>query len=450
MTDALAEADRRGARGPRAGWLAAALLGCAALGGCASFSNPTATGVPVHRLPPEMLGRPREDERTIPLSLLRQKPPDVYRLDTGDVLGVWVDGVLGDRIAPVVTRLPESPLAGPPPPAIGYPIPVRENGTISLPLIDPIPVRGKTVAEVQEAVRTAYTVTRRILQPGRERILVELQRSRTYHVLVIRQDSGGVVVGPAGGLGQTKRGTGFPLDLPAGENDVLNALARTGGFPGLDARNEVVIERGAARTAAELDAIGRCPPEAPGQRLAGLPPGQVVRIPLRLPPDVPVPFRPEDVVLNSGDILFIESRDTEVFYTAGLLGGGQYILPRDYDLDVLDAVSLVRGPLTSGGLLQNNFTGAVLNNGLGFPSPSQLTIVRKLRDGRQVIIKVDLNLALVDARERVLVQPKDLLILQETLGESLTRYITTNFKLNFIGTILRQNDAIATTTINAP
>ena len=37
-----------------------------------------------------------------------------------------------------------------------------------------------------------------------------------------------------GGRG-TRRGTGFALDLPAYENDVLNALAQTGGFPGTDA-----------------------------------------------------------------------------------------------------------------------------------------------------------------------------------------------------------------------
>ena len=51
------------------------LLASSALsGGCASFSNPTAhEGIPVHRLPPEVFGRPREEEKTIPLTLLRQK-----------------------------------------------------------------------------------------------------------------------------------------------------------------------------------------------------------------------------------------------------------------------------------------------------------------------------------------------------------------------------------------
>jgi hypothetical protein len=44
-------------------------------------------------------------------------------------------------------------------------------------------------------------------------------------------------------LGAAKRGTGKLVKLPAGENDVLHALAETGGLPGLDARNEIVIVR---------------------------------------------------------------------------------------------------------------------------------------------------------------------------------------------------------------
>ena len=51
-------------------------------------------------------------------------------------------------------------------------------------------------------------------------------------------------------------------------------------------------------------------------------PGRVVRIPLRLSPGQPLPFSPDDVILHSGDILFIQSRDAELFYTGGLLPPG--------------------------------------------------------------------------------------------------------------------------------
>ena len=35
-----------------------------------------------------------------------------------------------------------------------------------------------------------------------------------------------------------------------------------------------------------------------------------------------IDIKKEDIILHDGDIVFIESRDTEVFFTGGLLGGG--------------------------------------------------------------------------------------------------------------------------------
>jgi porphobilinogen synthase len=41
---------------------------------------------------------------------------------------------------------------------------------------------------------------------------------------------------------ETRRSAGFPLDLPAYENDVLNALTRSGGLPGAEAEDEVGVD----------------------------------------------------------------------------------------------------------------------------------------------------------------------------------------------------------------
>src|SRR5437763_1568902 len=79
-----------------------ALLLCIAIatllqGGCAALTNPVGDGVPVRRIPPELLVPSKKDEQTIPLTLLRQPPPQVYQLAPGDVLGVYVEGFLGER-----------------------------------------------------------------------------------------------------------------------------------------------------------------------------------------------------------------------------------------------------------------------------------------------------------------------------------------------------------------
>src|SRR5439155_14489177 len=155
-----------------------------------------------------------------------------------------------------------------------------------------------------------------------------------------------------GTAGTLKRGAGFAVDLPAYENDVLHALAQTGGLPGLDAANEVVIQRGYFQDALDREAlIDELQAQPHGCHFEGGAAGRgghTVRIPLRLRPgDVPS-IRPEDIVLRTGDIVFIEAREAEFFYTGGLLPPGQFIVPRDYDLDVVQAVSVVGGPMLSG------------------------------------------------------------------------------------------------------
>ena len=70
--------------------------------------------------------------------------------------------------------------------------------------------------------------------------------------------------------------------------------------------------------------------------------GRTIRIPLRVQDCTPLNITEHDVELNDGDIIFIQSRDDEVFYIGGLLGGGQYTLPRDHDIDILEAIAIAQ------------------------------------------------------------------------------------------------------------
>lgn len=396
--------------------------------GCASVTNPVAAeGIPVREVPPQYLAKPREAEQLVPLTLLRQEEPKLYKLGPGDVLGVWAEGVLGERNAPPPVQIGTGPDSTP---VLGFPIPVRENGTIALPLIAPIRVEGLTLEQAEAEIRKAYTVTKQILQPDAARIIVTLQQARSYQVLVIREDASNLAVNPSGQIAGVRRGTGTVLNLPAYKNDVLNALTLSGGLPGLDAKNEIILLRGGLEHASPgLNGTAMIDPAMLDGK--NLPPGfssnAIQRIPLRLRPEEPIPFSKKDVVLQTGDILFVPERDAEVFYTAGLIQAGEFVLPRNYDLDVIEAIARTNGPIINGNLNQNNFTGQTVAGGLGFPSPSQLTVLRKTKGGGQIAIKVDLNRAFNDPRERILVQAGDILVLQETLGESVGRYFSTNF-----------------------
>ena len=417
--------------------LASIVLACGGLSGCASLTNPVADASPVRLVPPALLAGHRSGQETIPLNLLGQCPPPAYNLAPGDVLGVYIEGLLGESSQPIpVQAAPMLQIRDQHrlPPAAGYPVPVQADGAIVLPLLDRLVVQGRPVVEAQEAIRDEY-VKKQLLRPETQ-ILVTLMHPRQYHVVVMRQESGNITLGPGGEIGGGKRGTGHLVDLLAYQNDVLHALADTGGLPGLDAYNEVVIFRGCFRDeqgrAGVMKMLERLP--AAGKEPA-LPCTQVIHIPLRLPPCQPVTFRPEDVILQTGDVVFLEARDYDVFYTGGLLPGGEHVLPRDRDLDVVEAVAQVRGPLYNGAFGTNSLAGNLIAPGVGGPSPSLLVVVRRTPGGGEVGIRVDLNRALVDARERILVQPGDFLVLQETPGEALARWFNQSlFNFDFLWT----------------
>lgn len=569
------------------------LSGLLSLSGCAAFRP--IDGIPARYVPDEVKAPSRSGKKTIDLSLLSQTQPSVYHLDAGDVLAVYVEGVIPrpNELPPV--NLPHQGEDAAP--ALGYPIPVRQDGTVSLPLLTrALPVRGLTVKEAEEAVRRAYTVERKILQPGNERVWVILHRPRQYRVLVIRQeglDANGTIGTPGSvNLGSLKRGTGRAVTLPAYKNDVLHALAETGGLPGLDAENTIYVIRakrrpptaiphpglptptepawgapsnaplipplpeghslvpssptytapGVPSNVAPLPSVppgtpsaptatpheGAVPPldfndpaNGPQTRSSGRPSGgglqlslsfesgsspnrvvpasfdpsvaspppppmtqalppsmtpgapmlsfppqppyapmnwghahwtstqptqswaevsaeswlghstigdptldnhRIIKIPIRLASGEQPQFTERDILLEDGDIVFIESRDTEIFYTGGLLGGGQYTLPRDYDLDVMGAIAIAQAARNSNNATRATGGITALNNDVTI-SASQAIILRRMPNGTQVPIKVDLYRALRHPEERVLMQPGDYLMLQYTPLEAVGAFI---------------------------
>lgn len=391
--------------------------------GCAAVTNPVADGIPVRRLPAEVLGRPRADLKPIPLTVLRQRDPDPYLLDAGDVLAVIADNVIAPEAAPAPVKLPDqnSDLA-----SVGYPFPVNDDGTITLPRLPAIPVKGKTVAEVEQLIRETASGKHggpELINPKNARVTVQLLQKRTYTVTVVREDLQPIPLTGVGGtvIGATRRGNGFTLRMPAGENDVLHALNATGGLPGLDAKDAVIVER--ARYASD-PARGR------------------ITIPLRVYPEQQLPLCEDDVILRDGDVLKIETRDTaqDVFYVAGVAGSRVFTLPRDYDLDVMQALITAGAPIANGGFTQNAFVAQAVTPGLGSPSPVLLTVLRQVGRGRQIPIRVDLSVALKDPRERIRVLPGDVLVLQERPGDATARYFTQTVRVNTNGQIIRAPD----------
>ena len=77
------------------------------------------------------------------------------RISAGDTLAISIEGVLDNsQQSPPTGGLP-NPITLPA--GDGFPVQVRQDGTISLPLVDAINVRGKTADEVKQLIFEAYT-----------------------------------------------------------------------------------------------------------------------------------------------------------------------------------------------------------------------------------------------------------------------------------------------------
>ena len=391
-------------------------------------------------------------------------------------------------------------------PAIGFPTPVRDDGTISLPLIAPIHVEGRTLPEVEQFILNRYS-QEKILLEQRQRIIVSLMKRRTYQVLVVREDQGVPLThlnSESMIVGSNKRGMSYAVDLPAYENDVLHALSETGGLPGNDAKNELIVLRGGfdpeqsrrekvplllnpvsgeeiifdgemtdieslplhaepdietlprpdqdvqqaipkpERTLESVDDVplGDGPSSAAGQphlhAVPEYPPDirqyigahgshpNVIRIPLRAGDGPAALLRPEDIILKTGDIVFVRSREKEVFYTGGVLPSGQFPLPRDYKIDVLEAIALAGGSVAPSA---NGMPQSVNNSGQAAVFPATRVIILRRRGHQQVPIEVDLRRAFHDPRERITIEPGDFITLEYRAKENVVEYVAVNLAL---------------------
>jgi protein involved in polysaccharide export with SLBB domain len=431
------------------------IVGCSLFCGCAAITNPVADGIPVRRVPEELLAPSKECTDPVPLALLRQPPPDVYRLAAGDVLGVYIEGIIGGALnQPLPVHV--APLLQPPgnhlyPSAMGYPIPVEDDGTIHLPQGGSLYVDGLSVGEARKAIRDLY-IKKKVLKPDNDSVLVTLLNPRQHQVIVLREETAAWTPGPTG-RNMSHRGTGQVVQLPAYENDVLHALAATGGLPAEDAVNQIIVFRDCFQDMAEAIPLAKqfekhdsCKPAQLVTRT-----GKVTCIPLRLPKGELLHLDRDDTVLHTGDIVYLEPRNNEVFYTGGLLPPGVFEIPRDHDLDVIEAVSEVRGPLFNGAFGGSNLSGQLVQPGFGEPSPSLLTVVRKTPNGGQVAITVDLGKAMKEPQERLLVKAGDVLVLQEKPGEAVARWFSQSvFNFDMAWQVIRGNTAAGFIGISTP
>lgn len=403
-----------------------------------------AHAVPASRLPDIYKAEPRCDKVPVNLTLLRQEPPDEYLLGPGDMIGVYVPTVIppaapGAPAGGAVSAIPLIPpaagnlLRDPYPPGgpfnapnLGVPLTIGSGGVLGLPRVDAINLSGMTLTQAAEEIKRSYVGPGII--PEEQSVSVALVRPRVSRILVLREDTGAEVAQliQKTQVPYTRNGIGEVIDLPAYENDVLHVLAATGGLPGIETYNHVWVLKSSSTTTMEEARSRVDSGENAAQVFRALNAQRTaIKIPLRVCPGEPLPFGPQDVILETGDVVFLESREAEVFYTGGLLPGGEVPMPRDRDIDVLEAIAIANGSL--GGL--GGAASAVFRAGAGPGNvipPSRAVIIRKLPNGQQIMIRVDLAKARLDPQERVIIQPGDFVMMHYKPSE-----MAGNVALNF-------------------
>lgn len=410
--------------------------------GCITF---TRQAVPANRLPTQFKAPQKCDLSPINFAMLGSQKQTDHLIDGGDVLAITIQGVIPadeGAAAPVISgqatlaREYYPPLGVVDSPSYGVPVHVQSNGTIQLPLVAAVDLKGLTLAEAAEAIRRAYT-EEEIVREGKDQVNVVLLRSRVNRIMVLREDASTEAANfvRKGEVVSHKKGSAAVIDLPVYESDVLHALATTGGLPGVDAYNEIWVLRstslaaGVDQTIRNMVEGGESPSDAIQSVGAH---AEAIRIPLKLCPDEPIPFSQEDVLLRDGDVIYIEPRRDEYFYTGGLLPGRQVPLPRDEDLDILEAVAVAEGSV---GGLGGTSSVAVLRAGAGVGNiipPTRVLVIRKLPNGQQLQIRVDLNEAKNNPKERIKVMAGDYIMMYYKPGEIFSNAALNFFNFNWV------------------
>lgn len=429
---------------------------CISSMGCVNSLKNT---IPAQCLPPEYLDPSRDELVPIDFTILGQKPPTAYVIGPQDVLGIHIQGILGhgQEIQPEThypSKFGDSATGNFTSPAVGSPVTVMADGTISLPQVPAIVVSGLTLPEATQKIRDIY-IREQLIQPGRDVIQVSVIKARSVQVLVLREDSimNWPIFKQNNSTLAVKRGSGRAVDLPNYQNDVLHALTETGGLPGSDACDEVWVLHGASKdhwevVASSLITENSLPPSPsaiatgydsgesenssesnPPDSLRRIPSSlrsRVTKIPLKIMNGESIVVRPEEVILGEGDVVFIPARDREHFFVGGVLSGQQVYLPRDYELDVIGAIAMAGGqpagpPMIS--MFSGQSPGSIL-------PPTRVFILRKVAGGEQVTIHVDLKKALRNRRERIPIRPGDVILLQYTPLEIVGNYLINAINFN--------------------
>src|SRR5262249_41540964 len=133
---------------------------------------------PAHYLAPS-----KHDLQLIPLSALARPKVTNYRLAAGDVIGIHIDGMMDHAEFAANLQKIDAPDF---PSGAAYPLNVRPDGAVFLPLLNrSLYVADRTLGEAEALIARAYTSPKKIVDLDKHRLAVAHLFPRSCTVQVI-------------------------------------------------------------------------------------------------------------------------------------------------------------------------------------------------------------------------------------------------------------------------
>jgi len=252
---------------------------------------------------------------------------------------------------------------------------VQDDGTIQMPVVGPVRVSGLSLREIEQAIMAAH-------KPGVVKdlsVYVQLVAPETTTVLVL-----GAVASP--GL----------VRLKHNERNLLYALAAAGGF-------------GSTATAGGFSSATS---------------GRIHLQPIR-PERQPATYNLSDIndvrlalasePLESGDMVIVEPAEATAVYVTGLVNA-----PGPVPVPVNGSLSLVRTIAAAGGVRD-------------FLDPPEATLWRRLADGQQVRVKVNLADVLGGRSPDIALRAGDVLDVPHTPETRFREWFASNIRIGPFG-----------------
>jgi polysaccharide export outer membrane protein len=298
-------------------------------------------------LPPDMRVSARENRGAIQLASLSSPGAAESRIDAGDLLELTVaSGRDEEKAAPILAR-------------------VSDSGAADVPLVGPVQVGGLEPFEASQAVADA-AIQRGIYR--RPHVSLEIKTKAVNRVTVM-----GAVTSPG------------VHELPRSSSDLVKALAMAGGLTD-EAGTVVEIVRQPSTSGGNVTQASYLggPPMMPAP--------QTTRVDM-----TQIAAAPSDYRLGDRDMVMVLPRDKDMIYVTGLVTKpGQFELPRNQDVRLLDAIAM--------------------GGGASSPVADKILIMRRAGGGRgePAPIQASLRLAKSDGRENILLGPGDVVSIEQT------------------------------------